>query len=50
MVKGQTVNIGGFVDFWGHTVSVAGTQLCCYSLKEAIDNVLLCFKKIDVDI
>lgn len=35
-VKGQMVNISGFV---GHIISTATTQLCCYSMKAAADNM-----------
>lgn len=36
--------------FLVHTVSVAATQPCCYSMKVAIDSMLLRFNKIDVEI
>lgn len=49
-VKGQTVNIWGFVGFLGPSVSVAATRLCRYSMKAAADSMLLCFNKMDVEI
>lgn len=34
-VKGQVVNVFGFV---GHTISVVAVQLCCQSMKAAVNN------------
>lgn len=41
--ESETAGKGEFLSFrlCGHTVSVAATQLCCYSMKPPIDNTYM---------